>query len=84
MSMFWSFILGLITILFFHYMLINGKRSISDMSTIVHFEIPSDNVDRSKKFYGDLFGWSIDKVPPEKMPDGMEYWMITTTDDKGN
>jgi len=54
------------------------------MPTIVHFEIPSDNVERSKKFYSDLFGWNIEKVPPEKMPDGMEYWMITTTDDKGN
>jgi predicted enzyme related to lactoylglutathione lyase len=54
------------------------------MPTIVHFEIPSDNVERSKKFYSDLFGWNIEKVPPEKIPEGMEYWMITTTDDKGN
>ena len=39
------------------------------MPTIVHFEIPSDNVDRSKKFYSDLFGWNIEKVAPEKLPE---------------
>jgi len=31
-----------------------GER---DMPTIVHFEIPSDDIERSKKFYNDLFGW---------------------------
>jgi len=54
------------------------------MPTIVHFEIPSDNVERSKKFYSDLFGWNIEKVPADKLPEGVEYWMVTTTDDKGN
>jgi predicted enzyme related to lactoylglutathione lyase len=55
------------------------------MPTIVHFEIPSDNIERSRKFYNQLFGWNIEKWPgSDKMPDGMEYWMITTTDDKGN
>ncbi len=42
--------------------------------TIVHFEIPSDNIDRTKKFYNDLFGWKM-----EKMPGPMEYWMFATT-----
>jgi len=46
----------------------------------VHFEIPADNLEKMKKFYGDLFGWKI-----EKMPGGMEYWGIQTVpvDDKG-
>lgn len=49
------------------------------MPTIVHFEIPSDDVERSKSFYSELFGWNIEKWPgSEKMPEGMEYWMITT------
>jgi uncharacterized protein len=53
------------------------------MPTIVHFEIPSDDIERSKKFYNDLFGWKIDKWPgSEHAAD--DYWMITTTDDKGN
>ena len=46
----------------------------------MHFEIPADNLEKMKKFYGDLFGWKI-----EKMPGGMEYWGIQTVpvDDKG-
>jgi predicted enzyme related to lactoylglutathione lyase len=61
-----------------------GER---DMPTIVHFEIPSSDIERSKKFYNDLFGWKFDKFPSppgSKMPEGMEYWMISTLDDKGN
>jgi uncharacterized protein len=54
------------------------------MPTIVHFEIPSDDIERSKKFYNGLFGWHIEKWPTENTREGMEYWMITTVDDKGN
>ena len=53
-----------------------------NMATIVHFEIPSDNIERSKKFYHELFGWKIDKWSGSDST--MEYWMITTTDDKDN
>jgi predicted enzyme related to lactoylglutathione lyase len=60
----------------------NGAR---DMPTIVHFEIPSDDIERSRKFYNDLFGWKFDKWSgSETMPEGMEYWLISTVDDKGN
>lgn len=66
-------------------MLISLRYSYIDMPTIVHFEIPSDNIERSRKFYNELFGWNIEKWPGnENMPSEMEYWMITTTDDKGN
>jgi predicted enzyme related to lactoylglutathione lyase len=41
--------------------------------TIVHFEIPSDNIERANKFYTKLFGWKM-----EKMPGPMEYWMFAT------
>jgi predicted enzyme related to lactoylglutathione lyase len=55
------------------------------MPTIVHFEIPADDVERSKKFYTDLFGWKIEKWPGSTSGGGdIEYWTITTTDDKGN
>ena len=51
----------------------------------MHFEIPSDDIERSKKFYNELFGWKIDKWSgSEAMPEGMEYWLISTVDDKGN
>jgi predicted enzyme related to lactoylglutathione lyase len=52
--------------------------------TVVHFEIPSDNVERSKKFYSELFGWNIEKVPANKLPEGVEAWRITTKDHEGN
>lgn len=53
------------------------------MATIVHFENPYDNIERSKKFYRELFEWKIEKWPGiEHTAD--EYWMITTTDDNGN
>ena len=42
-------------------------------ASIVWFEIPADNVERAKKFYGDLFGWKI-----ERLPGTQEYWHIDT------
>ena len=42
-------------------------------ASIVWFEIPADNPERAKKFYGSLFGWNIKVFP------GMtEYWHIDT------
>jgi predicted enzyme related to lactoylglutathione lyase len=48
--------------------------------TIVHFEIPADDVEKLRKFYSQLFGWKI-----EKMPGPVEYWGIQTVpvDEKG-
>ncbi len=48
--------------------------------TIIHFEIPAEDVEKIKKFYTDLFGWKITKLP------GMEYYSIETVpmDEKGN
>jgi uncharacterized protein len=60
------------------------------MPTIVHFEIPADDVERAKKFYSDLFGWKMEKWPGTDSKDtsssssNMEYWIISTTDSKGN
>lgn len=47
------------------------------MPTVVHFEIPFDDLDRARTFYTDLFGWKIEKY------EGGDYWMITTADEKG-
>jgi predicted enzyme related to lactoylglutathione lyase len=41
--------------------------------TIVHFEIPADDVQRLRSFYSKLFGWKI-----EKTPGPVEYWSIET------
>jgi uncharacterized protein len=52
------------------------------MPTIVHFEVPADDVERSRKFYSDLFGWKMEKWPG--MESGMEYWIINTTNNEGS
>lgn len=50
------------------------------MPTIAHFEIPSDNLERTKKFYTELFGWKMEKMPGT---DQREYWtFFTTTNDR--
>lgn len=48
--------------------------------TVVHFEIPADDVEKLRKFYSELFGWKI-----ERTPGPMEYWSIETVpvDTKG-
>jgi uncharacterized protein len=30
-----------------------------------------------------LFGWNIEKVPADKVPEGIEYWGITAKDHEG-
>jgi predicted enzyme related to lactoylglutathione lyase len=47
--------------------------------TIVHFEIPADDVERARKFYSTLFGWKIEKPEGE-----MDYWMISTSGDNSD
>jgi len=46
------------------------------MAKVVHFEIPADDLDRARSFYGTVFGWRIDTMP---MADGGEYTGLTTT-----
>ncbi len=39
---------------------------------VVHFEIPFDDGDRARRFYGDTFGWQLMPVPE------MSYTMVMT------
>jgi uncharacterized protein len=41
--------------------------------TIVHFEIPADDIEKLKKFYKNLFGWKM-----EKYPGPTEYYTLET------
>ena len=41
--------------------------------SLVWFEIPADNPERAKKFYGSLFGWKI-----KPFPGVTDYWHIDT------
>ncbi|MEY4731797.1 MAG: hypothetical protein RL681_743 [Candidatus Parcubacteria bacterium] len=43
------------------------------MDSVVHFEIPSDNLERAKKFYTDTFGWQLNDMPE------MDYVIAATT-----
>jgi len=45
------------------------------MRKVVHFEIPADDVDRAKNFYGSIFGWDLQTL---QMGDG-EYTTVMTT-----
>jgi predicted enzyme related to lactoylglutathione lyase len=45
------------------------------MRKVVHFEIPADDLDRAKNFYGSVFGWQLHTM---QMPGG-EYTSVSTT-----
>jgi uncharacterized protein len=45
------------------------------MPKVVHFEIPAEDLDRAKNFYGSVFGWKLETMP---MPGG-EYTSVMTT-----
>ena len=40
---------------------------------IVHFELPYDDGDRARSFYGELFGWDLQSYPGEG-----EYTLVIT------
>jgi uncharacterized protein len=46
-----------------------------DMGKVVHFEIPAEDLDRAKNFYGSVFGWQLQTTPME----GVEYTTVMTT-----
>lgn len=41
---------------------------------VTHFEIPTDNPEKSLKFFGDVFGWTYQQFGTE------EYWLAMTGD----
>ncbi len=43
------------------------------MPTLVHFDVPADDIGRTQSFYGSLFEWTF-----EKYGDPMEYYHIAT------
>ena len=55
------------------------------MANIAYFEIPADNVDRAKKFYQSLLGWTIEptKTPMDPaMVASMQYHDMSTGEPK--
>jgi len=45
------------------------------MRKVVHFEIPADDVERAKSFYGSVFDWQLNTMQME----GGDYTIATTT-----
>lgn len=45
------------------------------MASLVHFEIPADDVTRATNFYKELFGWQIRQAQGPTGP--MDYWLIS-------
>lgn len=43
-------------------------------ASLCWFEIPADDLERAKKFYGSLFGWKFSKLPAAVQ----DYWHIDT------
>lgn len=49
-----------------------------NMGKVVHFEIPADDLARAKKFYGTVFGWTLNDFPE------MEYTIARTVESDQN
>jgi uncharacterized protein len=47
-------------------------------ASLVWFEIPADDLERAKKFYGALFGWNIAPFPGMTAPGAENYLHIDT------
>jgi hypothetical protein len=49
------------------------------MNSVVHFELPADDVERAQAFYREAFDWTMNSMP------GMGYTMVGTspTDESG-
>jgi predicted enzyme related to lactoylglutathione lyase len=45
------------------------------MHKVVHFEIPADDLERAKTFYGSVFGWELQSMAMG----GGEYTVVKTT-----
>ncbi len=43
-------------------------------NSVVHFELPADDIERARAFYQGAFGWTIEAYP------GMDYQGVTTTE----
>lgn len=47
-------------------------------STVIHFEIQADDVERAKKFYEKVLGWDIMPLMQVEKGDAMDYWGVET------
>lgn len=48
------------------------------MNSVVHFEVPTDDLERAKKFYQETFGWQLMQMGPD-----MGNYVLATTTETG-
>jgi uncharacterized protein len=53
----------------------SGEGEGEAMDKVVHFEIPADDIERAKGFYGEVFDWQLNTTP---VGDG-EYTSVVTS-----
>ena len=47
------------------------------MPRVIHFEVPCDDLERARQFYGTVFDWTF-----EPYGDDTSYWLVTTGKDE--
>ncbi len=47
------------------------------MNSVKHFEMPADDIDRAKKFYGEVFGWTSKDM---SSAGDIDYHFLMTTE----
>jgi predicted enzyme related to lactoylglutathione lyase len=55
------------------------KKGDGKMGRVIHFEIHVDDIERAKKFYGEVFGWTFQDWTAFT---GTPYWGAVTGDEK--
>lgn len=48
------------------------------MNSVVHFEVPADDLERAKKFYQETFSWKLQQMGPD-----MGNYVLATTTESG-
>jgi uncharacterized protein len=62
------------------YLVKQGRKAMSKMCPVVHFEMPYEQRDRMASFYENAFGWQTQKFGPEMG----NYVLATTTEMDGH
>lgn len=60
-----------------------SKKGKYRMPTVEHFRIPADDVQRTQKFYKDVFDWSMKKWSHPDNSD-LDFWYFDTYNEKGD
>jgi predicted enzyme related to lactoylglutathione lyase len=60
----------------------NQKEKIMESNKVTWFNIPTDNLEKSAKFYNSAFGWKIEPLTKEDNDDFSFHTMVNSESDK--